>query len=307
MSFIAVAIGGATAIGGALISSSAAKSAAKTQAGSADKATAEQQRQYDIGREDLAPYRTQGTSALNELAGLLGLPTTGGEASVVTDPYAAQRTQLTNEIETLMADPQNRDTRIFGAGGSSTTRIGELQAQLAKLPPAPAAGGAQPAAAGPTDIMAKLEAQPGFKFRLAEGQKGVERSAASRTGTLSGAATKAMAEYNQNFASNEYDNAVNRLMSLSKLGQESTMATANLGAHTADQISSNTIGAGNATAAGQVGSANAWGSAVGSIGSNIGNMVTLQNLNKTGYSAPSVQFPNGVPNDYEAPNIFKDQ
>lgn len=47
---------------------------------------------------------------------------------------------------------------------------------------------------------------PGYTFRLAEGMKGVENSAAARGGLLSGAALKATQRYGQDFASNEYNN-----------------------------------------------------------------------------------------------------
>ena len=43
----------------------------------------------------------------------------------------------------------------------------------------------------------KIEADPGYAFRLAEGQKAIERSTAARGGLQSGAALKAAAEYGQ--------------------------------------------------------------------------------------------------------------
>lgn len=51
---------------------------------------------------------------------------------------------------------------------------------------------------------------PGYNFRMAEGAKQVEGSAAARGGLLSGAAMKAMERYGQGFASNEFANAYNR-------------------------------------------------------------------------------------------------
>lgn len=66
MSFVA-AVGAAGAIGGALISSSSAKSAAGTQAQATDAAIAEQQRQYDQNRADQTPYRETGNQALTQL------------------------------------------------------------------------------------------------------------------------------------------------------------------------------------------------------------------------------------------------
>lgn len=74
-----MAIGTAAAIlGGAAISgiagASASRSAARAQQQASDAATAEQRRQYDISREDLAPYRQVGTGALNQLAAQFGVP-----------------------------------------------------------------------------------------------------------------------------------------------------------------------------------------------------------------------------------------
>ena len=53
---------------------------------------------------------------------------------------------------------------------------------------------------------------PGYQFRLQQGQKALETSASARGGLLGGAATKAALQYGQGFASNEYGNAWNRLM-----------------------------------------------------------------------------------------------
>ena len=54
---------------------------------------------------------------------------------------------------------------------------------------------------------------PGFQFRLQQGQQALERSAAARGGLLSGGTAKALDAYNQNQASNEYGNVYNRALS----------------------------------------------------------------------------------------------
>jgi hypothetical protein len=59
----------AGSIGGALISSSASKSAANTQAAAADKAGDLSYQQYLQTREDQAPWRAAGTTALSSLTG----------------------------------------------------------------------------------------------------------------------------------------------------------------------------------------------------------------------------------------------
>lgn len=51
---------------------------------------------------------------------------------------------------------------------------------------------------------------PGYQFRLAEGQKAIERSAAARGGLNSPATMKALQGYGQGVASEEYQNAFNR-------------------------------------------------------------------------------------------------
>lgn len=66
--FVAGAAG--TIIGG-MISGDAAEDAANTQAASADAATAEQRRQFDLLRQDQAPYRQIGENALTRLTDLL--------------------------------------------------------------------------------------------------------------------------------------------------------------------------------------------------------------------------------------------
>ena len=60
--------------------------------------------------------------------------------------------------------------------------------------------------AGPGDF----EGDPGYQFRLEEGQKAIERSAAARGGVLSGRAVKEAERYGQDYASNEYDKFIDR-------------------------------------------------------------------------------------------------
>lgn len=60
-------IGGVGALGGAAMSAKAAKKAGKAQERAAQASALEQQRQYDVAREDMAPYREAGTAALNRL------------------------------------------------------------------------------------------------------------------------------------------------------------------------------------------------------------------------------------------------
>lgn len=55
-----------------------------------------------------------------------------------------------------------------------------------------------------------FQADPGYAFRLSEGMKGLERSAAARGGLLSGATLKGIQRFVQDLGSQEYVNAFNR-------------------------------------------------------------------------------------------------
>jgi hypothetical protein len=58
--------------------------------------------------------------------------------------------------------------------------------------------------------MDQFQADPGYGFRLAEGQKALDRQAAARGGLISGGALKAAQRYGQEMGSQEYTNAFNR-------------------------------------------------------------------------------------------------
>ena len=113
-----------------------------------------------------------------------------------------------------------------------------------------------------------LAQDPGYAFRLAEGQKALERSAAARGGLLSGATLRGTQRFGQELASQEYQNAYNRaltqyntLANLAGIGQ----TTASGMASQAGQLGSNLgnlyygagTGAGQARASGYLGQANA--------------------------------------------------
>lgn len=110
---------------------------------------------------------------------------------------------------------------------------------------------------------------PGYDFRMSEGQNTLERSASARGGLMNGGTLKALTRYGQDYASGEYNNAYarfnndqstrfNRLSTVAGLGQTANNVTAQLGQQTASSVGNNITSAGAATAAGRVGSANAW-------------------------------------------------
>jgi hypothetical protein len=62
----AAVVGGTTLVSGKM-QADAAKKAAGTQAAAADRAMAQEREMYDISREDLAPYRETGYTALQDI------------------------------------------------------------------------------------------------------------------------------------------------------------------------------------------------------------------------------------------------
>jgi hypothetical protein len=123
--------------------------------------------------------------------------------------------------------------------------------------------------------MSDFQQDPGYAFRLAEGQKTLDRQAAARGGLISGGALKAATRYGQDMGSQEYQNAFNRyqtnrsnqlapLGSLLSSGQAAASNTAAAAGNYGTQAGGNITGAGAATAAGQVGSTNAFTNALSS-------------------------------------------
>lgn len=115
-----------------------------------------------------------------------------------------------------------------------------------------------------------LPQDPGYQFRFGEGQKAMERSAAARGGLQSGSALKAAQRYGQDFASNEYGNAFNRLASMANLGQTANQTNQSSGSTYAGNVGNLAmINAATQGNAGMVG-ANSRASAYQGIGNLLG-------------------------------------
>jgi hypothetical protein len=116
--------------------------------------------------------------------------------------------------------------------------------------------------------MATFQQDPGYAFRLAEGQKALERTAAARGGLISGGALKAAERFGQDMGSQEYMNAFNRyqteraarlnpLQSMTGMGQTTANTLGAMGSTMATNVGQNYQSAANARASGYVGQANA--------------------------------------------------
>lgn len=101
-----------------------------------------------------------------------------------------------------------------------------------------------------------LYADPSYQFRLQQGMSGLENSAAARGGLLSGNTLKAISDYNQNAASQEYGNVWNRLARQAAMGGEGQQYLSNLAINQGQGGADNIAGQGNARAAGLMARAN---------------------------------------------------
>jgi len=131
---------------------------------------------------------------------------------------------------------------------------------------------------------------PGYDFRLSEGNKAIERSAAARGNVLGGKTLKALTKYGQEYATNDYDNFLRRyyesmtpLQSLAGLGQSTAAQTAALGGNAANGMANAITQMGNAQAAGTINSANA---VTGALNSGINNAIAGYSAWKN-YSTPA--------------------
>lgn len=106
--------------------------------------------------------------------------------------------------------------------------------------------------------MSQFQQDPGYAFRLAEGQKALERSAAARGGLMSGAAGKALVNYGQQAGSQEYTNAFNRYQTERAAQLQPLQSLAGVG-----QTAANTLG-----------------QAAGAYGSNVGNLAMTNAANQ---------------------------
>ena len=162
--------------------------------------------------------------------------------------------------------------------------------------------------------MADFQQDPGYAFRLKEGNKALDQSAAARGGLISGNALKAAQRYGQDAASQEYTNAfqryqTNRANQLQPLGNlmtsgqnaaaNSGAAAGNFGGNMANLYSSQGENLANIGMASNLAQQNALAGAVKGIGYGGYGGQSQRPVNASSYSQPSANFyvPDLYPNE----------
>jgi hypothetical protein len=145
--------------------------------------------------------------------------------------------------------------------------------------------------------MDQFTADPGYAFRLSEGQKALERSAAARGGLLSGGTGKALQRFGQDYGSQEYTNAFNRyqteraarlnpLQSLAGMSQTTANTLGTAGQTTASNVGNaymnQGVNQGNALLAGNQARSSAYGDIAKLYGKTYGSGGSAQNFDPFG-------------------------
>ena len=250
-------------LGSAVIGAGSSRSAAKTQAAAADRATELQREQFERQVELQEPWRRSGIAAQNQLLTLLGINPNPPPKTMMT-PFGAIPFPTKNGVDSgLTVDTSSPQFGKYGKAFSETN----------------------------------FTADPGYAFRLSEGMKALERIAAARGGLLSGATLKGAQRYGQDLASQEYQNAFNRfysernaalnpLQSLAGIGQTSTQQLGAAGQTYAGNVGNLMGQAAQARASGYVGGANALTGALGSYMNYSQGQNLLNSIRGPGQAAP---------------------
>ncbi len=151
-----------------------------------------------------------------------------------------------------------------------------------------------------TPTMDDLTMDPGFSFRMSEGEKALARMQSARGQLFGGGAIKAGTRYGQEMASQEFQNAYNRLMNQRATVTNALLGVGGYGPAIAGQnaaaigsagsnIANIQVGAGQARASGYLGQANALNQALqqGAMG---------YGLYRGGYFGPTGGTPGGGSN-----------
>jgi hypothetical protein len=197
-------------VGGSLLGggSKAAERAAKDSAALAGYQQDASRRQT---QDMLSAYTDAGGNASRRLAELLG----------VADPQGyAKRPELQTFVDQVRNEHFNRYGKDYGRNSEMAgehlkaqqrydAAMKQWQTGLDKFK------AENPGSAGDGGLLKAFTNEdfvkdPGYEFRQAEGEKGINRALAARGGFNSGAALKALDRYNQDYASNEFSNAFNR-------------------------------------------------------------------------------------------------
>lgn len=290
------AVAGATVVG-SVIAGQGAKDAANTQAGAARDAQGQLIATGQKASQVYQPYVGSGGTALSYLNYGMGQPTQFGQttrAAAIPAGYslnAPQQALTVDENGVPVSGAYFNEPPPEGQQWAYNQQTGERIA----IPTTETVGvdGTAPGfdqgyftrQFNNRDLYTNLD--PGYQFRLKQGQLTNQQATNATGGMVSGNALKSLQDYTQNFASGEYANAFNRfnsqrtniynqLSDIAKIGLTGSQGQANAQLGTGTNVASITSGLGNAQAASQIAQGNIYGGAANTLG-NLGYMYSNQN------------------------------
>ena len=292
----------------------AAESAAGVANAASNRATELQKQMFDRQMAGLEPNRQAGLVAQNRLMELLGLRMPAQAGGGGGAPYMRSDAELRNALSGQFTyGPSQAEVGREGgmtptAGGideaglsraMAAARQGDQNAMNNYQPPQGAGGQSADFGKYARDFgMSDFQQDPGYAFRLSEGQKVLERNAAARGGLISGGALRAATRYGQDMGSQEYANAFNRYQTnrANQLAPLGSLATSGQNAAVGQGGSMGTYGTnasnlmmqgGQAMAAGQLGVGNTFNNALGAMASSYQNQQNFTDyLNRMGDRSP---------------------
>lgn len=293
----------AGAVVGGLVQADAAKSAARTQGRSADRASEVQQDIFDTLNAQQQPFINTGYGANDVLARLLGVNVQRGgpngnsgnsgpinkdfdetNGQLVGDTYLPKGTtteKVGNNTYDVFYDGQRiGQLRRGGSNGRFIQQSALPESAYAQLNPGLGSGGdgAAPGGYRPDNTgldtgyltqqfgpeQFKQNVDPGYAFRLQQGTQGILNGAASRTGALSGPALKSLIDYNQAAGSQEYGAAFDRFQTQQGNIYQRLLGLTGLGQSAAAGVGAQGVATGQSIGGNIVGAGNA--AAAGQVG-----------------------------------------
>jgi hypothetical protein len=214
-----------------------------------------------------------------------------GEAAKKGAESIAAGTRYAADINKQMFDVTNENLRPYREQGQLTLK--DLMTRMPELTRSYTA----------EDFNQGID--PGYQFRLAQGQKALENQYNRGGGLISGNVMQGMQDYTQGQASQEFGaafgrnaatqtNIFNRLKGIADMGLGATGTTAEAATRTGESMGSAAIAGGQAQAAGQIGQAKAYGNTL----QGMANYATLpyymqqpgQQPTQPGYGTPAPQL-----------------
>lgn len=222
-----------------------------------------------------------GVSSLANLAGGL----LGANAATSAADKQAEAAKYAADLQKQMFDLQNAQQLPYRSAGYNA--LNQIQGMLPGQYTQYDASGKPIGTSTGTDYLTHQfnasdfanNIDPGYAFRLQQGQMANQRMANKAGGLLGANAQQGMQDYTQGLASQEYGNAFNRytgnqtniynrLASLAGIGQTGQTQTNQMAQTAATNMGNLAVGSAGAQAAGGIGAANAYGNALGGIGNN---------------------------------------